>query len=65
MCGSRDFTFQDTITDGCTTLIGEDRVVMCRCDRLTNFAVLVVMSYILIVVYHQNLLCTWCCRISA
>ena len=51
MCVSWDFTLQDWITDGCTTLVGEDGIVTCNCNHLTNFAVLVViLSYILTVV---------------
>ena len=43
MCVSWDFTLQDWTTEGCTTIIGEDRVVTCNCSHLTNFAVIVVM----------------------
>ena len=43
MCVSWDFTLRDWTTEGCTTIFGEDGVVTCNCNHLTNFAVLVVM----------------------
>ena len=43
MCVSWDFSLRDWITEGCTTIVGEDRAIMCKCNHLTNFAILVVM----------------------
>lgn len=43
MCATWDFTQRDWITEGCTTIIGEDGIITCECNHLTNFAVLVVM----------------------
>ena len=45
MCVSWDFTLRDWTTEGCTTIVGEDGVVTCNCNHLTNFAVLVVMLH--------------------
>ena len=42
MCASWDFTLRDWTPEGCTTVIGENGVVTCNCNHLTNFAVLVV-----------------------
>ena len=42
MCVSWDFTLRAWITEGCTTITGEDGIVTCDCNHLTNFAVLVV-----------------------
>ena len=39
-----DFTLQDWVTSGCTTAVGEDGVITCTCNHLTNFAVLVVRT---------------------
>ena len=43
MCATWDFTRRDWITVGCTTITGEDGIITCECNHLTNFAVLVVM----------------------
>ena len=56
MCVSWDFTLQDWITEGCTTIVGEDMVVTCNCTHLTNFAVLVVMLANLISTHEIYLL---------
>ena len=53
MCVSWDFTLQDWITEGCTTIVGEDGVVTCSCNHLTNFAVLVVMLTTAILFSHD------------
>ena len=53
MCVSWDFTVQDWTPRGCTTLVGEDGIVTCICNHLTNFAVLVVMFHALIFMYVQ------------
>ena len=42
MCVSWDFMLRDWIPNGCTTIVGQDGVVTCSCNHLTNFAVLVV-----------------------
>ena len=41
-CVSWDFNTQDWTPSGCTTIVGEDGIVTCSCNHLTNFAVLVV-----------------------
>ena len=41
-CVSWDFITQDWTPNGCTTIVGEDGIVTCSCNHLTNFAVLVV-----------------------
>ena len=48
MCVTWNFTRLDWITEGCTTIVGEERVITCECNHLTNFAVLVVRNNIII-----------------
>ena len=47
-CVSWDFITQDWTPNGCTTIVGEDNIVTCSCNHLTNFAVLVVSHPILL-----------------
>jgi hypothetical protein len=42
MCVSWDFGVQQWTPDGCSTSVGQGGIVTCRCNHLTNFAVLVV-----------------------
>ena len=42
MCATWDFTQRAWITNGCITIVGEDGIITCECNHLTNFAVLVV-----------------------
>lgn len=42
VCVSWSFILQDWTTEGCRTDIGEDGIVTCSCNHLTNFAILVV-----------------------
>lgn len=43
-CVSWDFDLQDWTLRGCNTTVGQDGVV-CHCNHLTNFAVLVVRMF--------------------
>jgi hypothetical protein len=43
VCVSWNFTLQDWTTEGCiTNNVGENGIVTCSCNHLTNFAILVV-----------------------
>ena len=42
VCVSWDFDLQGWSRRGCKTTVGENGTVMCACNHLTNFAVLVV-----------------------
>ena len=44
MCVSWDFDHQEWTAQGCTTSIGQNGVILCRCNHLTNFAVVVVIN---------------------
>ena len=50
MCVSWDFGMQQWTSDGCNTSVGQGGIITCRCNHLTNFAVLVVG--ILLGYYH-------------
>ena len=41
-CVSWDFALQDWTQRGCVTSVGQDGIVTCICDHLTNFCMLVV-----------------------
>ena len=41
-CVSWDFDLQNWTTQGCMTSSGSDGVVLCHCNHLTNFAVIMV-----------------------
>lgn len=41
-CVSWDFSLQKWTTQGCMTSTGSDGVVLCHCNHLTNFAVIMV-----------------------
>ena len=47
MCVSWDFDMERWTPDGCNTSIGQGGVITCRCNHLTNFAVLVVIKLII------------------
>lgn len=45
MCVSWDFDTQQWTADGCSTSVGQGGgIITCRCNHLTNFAVLVVIN---------------------
>ena len=44
-CVSWDFTVRNWVPKGCTTIVGDDDVIICKCNHLTNFAVLVVILH--------------------
>ena len=48
MCVSWDFDTQRWTANGCSTSVGQDGIVTCHCNHLTNFAVLVVKNYSLL-----------------
>ena len=54
MCVSWDFGMQQWTTDGCNTSVGQGGIITCRCNHLTNFAVLVVSICIVFLLgyYH-------------
>ena len=43
-CVSWDFNIQNWTTTGCNTSVGLGGIITCRCNHLTNFAVLVVIT---------------------
>ncbi len=45
-CVSWDFVSDSWITDGCTTEVVNETTFRCSCTHLTNFAVLVVSSFL-------------------
>ena len=45
VCVSWDFNLSDWTSRGCRTSVGRNGTILCTCDHLTNFAVIVVSLY--------------------
>ena len=53
-CVSWDFSLQKWTTQGCMTSIGSDGVILCHCNHLTNFAVIMVSQNDVIGNIHRS-----------
>lgn len=53
-CVSWNFQLQQWMNDGCITSVGLGGIITCRCNHLTNFAVLVVIICKIVYVIATN-----------